>query len=144
MKKTLIALTLAAVAAPAAVLALRAQASAPAQAATATHEVKMYLEGANARFEPANLTVQRGDRIRFVTVNGGPHNVWFDPAKVPDAAEAALSAGMPNQMAPLAGPFVTAAGEAYTVSFANVPAGRYEVVCMPHMAMNMKGIITVQ
>jgi plastocyanin len=141
MKKTLIALTLAA-AAPAAVLALRAQPSAPA--AAATHEVKMFMEGANARFEPASITIQRGDRIRFVTMTGGPHNVWFDPANVPDAAEAALSAGMPNQMAPLAGPFVTAPGESYTVSFEGVPAGRYEVLCMPHTGLNMKGMITVQ
>lgn len=141
MKKPLIALLVAALAAPAAALALRAQAEAPPPE---THEVKMYMEGANARFEPANITVQRGDRIRFVTVNGGPHNVWFDPAKVPDAAEAALSAGMPNQMAPLAGPFVIEAGGSYTVSFAGVPAGRYEVLCMPHMGMNMKGVVTVQ
>jgi plastocyanin len=142
MKKTLIALTLAALAAPAAVLALRAQASAPA--AAATHEVKMFMEGANARFEPASITIQRGDRIRFVTMTGGPHNVWFDPDNVPDAAEAALSAGMPNQMAPLAGPFVTAPGESYTVSFEGVPAGRYEVLCMPHTGLNMKGTVTVQ
>jgi plastocyanin len=141
MKKMLIALAVAATAAPAAVLALRAQSQAPAQT---THEVKMYMEGANARFEPANLAVRRGDRVRFVTVTGGPHNVWFDPDAVPDAAEAALSAGMPNQMAPLAGPFVTEAGGSYTVSFAGVPAGRYEVLCMPHTGLNMKGIITVQ
>jgi plastocyanin len=141
MKKTLLTLLVAALAAPAAVLALRAQAAeAPAQT---THEVKMYMEGANARFEPANVTVRRGDRIRFVTVTGGPHNVWFDPEKVPAAAEAALSAGMPNQMAPLAGPFINA-GESYTVSFAGVPAGRYEVLCMPHTGLNMKGTITVQ
>lgn len=141
MKKTLLALLVAAMAAPAAALALRAQADAPAPA---THEVKMYMEGASARFEPASITIPRGDRIRFVTMTGGPHNVWFDPARVPDAAEAALSAGMPNQMAPLAGPFVTEPGESYTVSFAGVPAGRYEVLCMPHMGLNMKGVITVQ
>lgn len=141
MKKTLIALLAATLAAPAAGLALRAQPdAAPAQT---THEVKMYMDGPNARFEPANLTVRRGDRVRFVTVTGAPHNVWFDPEKVPDAAESALSAGMPNQMAPLAGPFV-AQGESYTVSFANVPAGRYEVLCMPHAGLNMKGTITVQ
>ena len=30
------------------------------------------------------------------------------------------------------------------MSFAGVPAGRYEYYCMPHMGMNMKGVITVQ
>ncbi|HST62731.1 MAG TPA: plastocyanin/azurin family copper-binding protein [Longimicrobium sp.] len=142
MKKILTAALVAALAAPVAVLALRAQAEAPA--AATVHEVKMYMEGANARFEPANVTIRRGDQVKFITVNGGPHNVWFDPARVPDAAEAALSAGMPNQMAPLAGPFVNEAGASYTVSFAGVPAGRYEVLCMPHTGLNMKGVITVQ
>jgi plastocyanin len=140
MKKTLLTLLVAAMAAPAAALALRAQAEAPA---AAVHEVKMYMEGASARFEPASITIRRGDQVRFVTVTGAPHNVWFDPAKVPDAAEAALSAGMPNQMAPLAGPFINE-GESYTVSFAGVPAGRYEVLCMPHTGLNMKGVVTVQ
>ena len=141
MKKILIPVLAAALAAPAAILATRAEAdAAPVQA---THEVKMYMEGANARFEPASITVRRGDRVRFVTVTGAPHNVWFDPEKVPDAAEAALSAGMPNQMAPLAGPFVNA-GESYTVSFEGVPAGRYEVLCMPHTGLNMKGTVIVQ
>lgn len=142
MKKTLITLLAAALAAPAAVLALRAQADVQAPAQT-THEVKMYMEGASARFEPASITIRRGDQVRFVTVTGAPHNVWFDPDRVPDAAEAALSAGMPNQMAPLAGPFVNA-GESYTVNFAGVPAGRYEVLCMPHTGLNMKGTIIVQ
>jgi plastocyanin len=141
MKRILLTVLVAALAAPAAVLALRAQAEAPA---AAVHEVKMYMEGANARFEPAAITIRRGDQVKFTTVTGGPHNVWFDPATVPDAAEAALSAGMPNQMAPLAGPFVTEAGASYTVSFAGVPAGRYQVLCMPHTGLNMKGVITVQ
>jgi len=141
MKKPLAAILLAALSAPAAGLALRAQAGPPAQT---THEVRMYMEGASARFEPARITIRRGDRVRFVTMTGGPHNVWFDPERVPDAAEAALSAGMPNQMAPLAGPFVTEPGESYTVSFAGVPAGRYEVLCMPHTGLNMKGTIIVQ
>ena len=142
MKKTLMTLLAAAIAAPSAALALRAQADAPQP--PATHEVRMVLEGTNARFEPANLTIRTGDRIRFTTVSGGPHNVAFDPAKVPDAAEARLSAGMPGQIQPLSGALVINAGDSYTVSFAGVPAGRYEYFCMPHMGMNMKGVITVQ
>ncbi|HEU0016336.1 MAG TPA: plastocyanin/azurin family copper-binding protein [Longimicrobium sp.] len=142
MKKTLITLLAAAMAAPVALLATRAHADAPP--VQTTHEVKMYMEGADARFEPATITIRRGDRIKFTTMTGGPHNVWFDPAKVPDAAERALAAGMPNQMAPLAGPFVMNPGDSYTVSFAGVPAGRYEVFCMPHTSLNMKGVVIVQ
>ena len=36
------------------------------------------------------------------------------------------------------------AGESYTMSFANVPAGKYVYICTPHLAMNMKGSVTVQ
>lgn len=142
MKKTLTALMLAALAAPAAVLATRGTADAappPAQ-----HEVRMIMEGTTARFEPANITIRSGDRIRFTTTSGGPHNVAFDPTKIPDAAEPRIAAGMPNPMSPLSGPFVINAGDSYTVTFAGVPAGRYEYFCLPHMGMNMKGVITVQ
>ena len=142
MKKTIAALLFAALAAPVALLATRSEADAappPAQ-----HEVRMVMEGTTYRFEPANLTIRAGDRVRFTTVSGGPHNVAFDPAKVPDAAEARISAGMPGQMSPLSGPFVINAGDSYTVTFAGVPAGRYEYFCLPHQAMNMKGVITVQ
>ncbi|HLM66126.1 MAG TPA: plastocyanin/azurin family copper-binding protein [Longimicrobium sp.] len=142
MKKTLLTLVVAALAAPAAVLASRSEADA---APTPTvHQVRMVMEGSAARFEPANLTVRSGDQVRFVTASGGPHNVAFDAAKVPDATEARLSAGMPNQIAPLSGPFVINAGDSYTISFAGVPAGRYEISCLPHQAMGMKGVVTVQ
>ena len=142
MKKSLTALMLAALAAPAAVLAARGEADAappPVQ-----HEVRMVAAGTTYRFEPANLTVRAGDRVRFTTASGGPHNVAFDPAKIPDAAEPRIAAGMPDQMSPLSGPFIINAGDSYTVSFAGVPAGRYEFYCLPHMAMSMKGVVTVQ
>ena len=141
MKKTLLALIVAAVLAPAAALTARAETSAPPPA---THEVRMILDGTSARFEPANLTIRSGDRVRFTTVSGGPHNVAFDPARVAGAARAALSAGMPGQIQPLSGALVLNAGESYTVNFSGVPAGRYEYFCMPHAGMNMKGVITVQ
>ncbi len=140
MQKKLALATLAGALALAAPLAFRAEADQP----PATHEVKMVMEGQSARFEPANLTIKAGDRIRFVNVSGGPHNVSFDPAKVPDDVERVLAAAMPDQIQPLWGALITAPNAAYTVSFANVKAGRYEYFCMPHMAMGMKGIITVQ
>ena len=142
MKTTMMTLAAAAVLVlPAVAMTARADAAPTA----AVHEVRMVLEGTSARFEPANLTIRRGDRIRFTTVSGGPHNVAFDPAKTPDAAEAALAAGMPGgNIGPLSGALVVNAGESWTMSFADVPAGRYEYFCMPHAGMNMKGVITVQ
>jgi plastocyanin len=141
MKKTLLALIAAAVLVPAAVMTAHAETPAPPPA---THEVKMILDGTSARFEPASLTIRAGDRVRFTTVSGGPHNVAFDPAKVPDAAEARLSAAMAGQIQPLSGALMMNAGDSYTIVFAGVPAGRYEYFCMPHAGMNMKGVITVQ
>jgi plastocyanin len=118
-------------------------ASAPTRPPT-THEVRMRVEGQSYHFEPSALNIHPGDRVRFINVSGGPHNVSFDPARVPDAAEAALSAGMPNQIQALWGPLLTEPNASYTVSFAGVPAGSYEFFCMPHMAMGMRGTITVR
>lgn len=117
---------------------------AAAPADPTVHEVRMVMEGQSYRFQPSSLTIKTGDRIRFINVSGGPHNVSFDPAQVPAAARAALSAGMPDQIQELWGPLMTEPNAAYTVSFAGVRAGRYDFFCMPHMAMGMRGTITVQ
>jgi plastocyanin len=126
-------------------------AAAPAAAAAtaapptgATHEVKMIGDASGYRFDPANLTVKQGDAVKFIMVSGGPHNVTFQ--NVTDAAaKAQLDANMPGQkMGELTGPMIMQPNEAYVVSFAKVPAGKYDFVCTPHAAMNMKGSITVQ
>jgi plastocyanin len=96
------------------------------------------------RFEPATITIKAGDGIKFINVSGGPHNVTFDPSKVPDDVEPVLSANMPNQMAPLSGPLLMNAMEAYIVSFAGVKPGTYEINCTPHLAMGMIMHVTVQ
>jgi plastocyanin len=51
---------------------------------------------------------------------------------------------MPNPIAALSGTMMTNPNETYTVSFAGVPAGTYHYYCVPHLALGMKGIITVQ
>ena len=109
-----------------------------------TVEVKMIGDATGYKFDPANLTVKQGDAVKFVMVSGGPHNVAFQ--NVTDAAaKAQLDANMPGQkLGELSGPFVMQPNEAYTISFAKVPAGKYDYICTPHAAMNMKGSITVQ
>ncbi|MCC6244949.1 MAG: cupredoxin domain-containing protein [Gemmatimonadaceae bacterium] len=109
-----------------------------------THEVKMYGDAQGYRFEPADLTIKAGDGIKFVFVNGGPHNVAFDPATVPAAGKAQLDANMPEKMGELSGKMLLAEGESYTISFAGVAPGTYDFNCTPHLAMNMKGKVTVQ
>lgn len=108
------------------------------------HEVRMVQEGSAYRFRPAALTVRPGDRVRFVMVSGGPHNVAFDAERVPGPARRALAAGMPDTIAPLAGPVLTEPGAGYTVSFDGVPPGTYPFLCMPHAAMGMRGTVTVR
>ena len=109
-----------------------------------THEVKMIGDEKGYRFEPANLTIKAGDGVKWEMVSGGPHNVAFDPAKVPADSKSQLMANMPNQMSELSSPMFMNPGEAYTISFANVKPGKYDYVCTPHLAMGMVGSITVE
>ena len=129
---------------PAATTTPAAGAVAMAPATGTTHEVKMIGDATGYKFEPANITVKSGDAIKFIMVTGGPHNVAF--TGVTDAAvKAQLDANMPGQhMGELSGPMLMQPNEAYIVSFAKVPAGKYEFNCVPHAAMNMKGSVTVQ
>lgn len=116
-----------------------------AQAATGqTHTVRMVGDAQGYRFEPASITIKQGDAVKWVFVSGGPHNVAFDANGIPSGAQAQLSANMPNQQGPLSSPMMMNVNEEYTVSFAGLPAGTYNYVCTPHLAMNMKGIVTVQ
>jgi plastocyanin len=106
------------------------------------HEVKMIGDGTTYKFDPANITIKAGDGIKFVMVSGGPHNVAF--LNVPEAAKAQLSANMPNQMKELTSQMMMTPNENYQMSFANIPAGKYDYHCEPHAAMNMVGSVTVQ
>ena len=109
-----------------------------------THVVRMVGDAQGYRYEPANITVKQGDGIRFDMVSGGPHNVAFNPADIPADVKPQLSANMPNQMTELSSPMMMNAGENYTISFANIKPGAYNYHCTPHLAMNMRGVITVE
>jgi plastocyanin len=125
-------------------------AGAPAGAATmapitgTTHEVKMVGDAQGYRFEPANLTIKAGDGIKFTTVSGGPHNVAFDPATIPTDVQGQLDANISEKMGQLSSALKMNPGESITVSFANIKAGKYPYHCTPHLALGMKGEITVQ
>jgi len=111
----------------------------------ATHEVKMVGDAKGYRFEPANITVKAGDGIKFTVVSGGPHNVAFDPATTPADSKAQLDANMgADKMGELSSALKTNPGESVTISFANVKPGKYPFHCTPHLALGMKGEITVQ
>jgi plastocyanin len=110
-----------------------------------THQVQMVIQGTSYLFVPANLTIRSGDGIRFINVSGGPHNVAFDATAIPANVKPQLVANMPDQaLGELSGRLLTQPNESYTVSFANIPAGTYPIFCTPHLAMGMRGQVTVQ
>lgn len=137
-----------------AVLALAAfaprAASRPAAPPT-VHTVRMLMDGPTPKFEPATLTIHVGDEVRFVNVSGGPHNISFDPATLPEGMGHMLEGSMPDQIQPLWGKLIDGPNASYTISFAGAKPGRYPYFCVPHMydrnggvATGMKGVIIVQ
>jgi plastocyanin len=122
-----------------------APSSAAAPAATGkTHDVNMVLDGSKYKFDPDHLTIQSGDVVRYHNKSGGPHNVSFWPDSIPSGAADVMKNNMPNQMAPLEGPLLTEPDATYEVSYAGAPKGVYNFYCLPHLALGMRGKVTVQ
>jgi plastocyanin len=120
-----------------------AEAMAPITGATKT--VNMVGDAKGYRFEPASFTVKQGDGVKFVVVSGGPHNVAFDPATIPPDVKSQLDANMgSDKMGELSSKLKMNPGESVTISFAKIKPGKYPYHCTPHLALNMKGVITVQ
>lgn len=130
---------------PAAEAAPAAGAVTMAPATGTVHEIKMLGDDKGYRFEPANLTIKSGDAIKFVALSGFPHNVAFVGTSLSPAVKSQLDANFgPARLAELSSQMYLSPNEGFTLSFANIPAGSYEYNCTPHLAMNMKGVITVQ
>lgn len=132
----------AAVAPPAGATTAAAPAVASTPATGKWHDVQMVGDEKGYRYEPANLTVKVGDGVRWVMVSGAPHNVQFE--NVAANAKSQLMANMPNQLTELGSPILLNANEKYEMSFNGVKPGKYNYICTPHLANNMKGSITVQ
>ncbi len=134
-----------AMAAPAAPAAAAPAAGAAAPITGKTVEVKMIGDDKGYRFEPANITIASGDGIKFLVVSGGPHNVAFDGTKLSAEAKAQLDASLgADKMAELSSAMKMNAGDVITVSFGGMKPGEYPYNCTPHLAMGMKGVITVK
>lgn len=135
-------------AAPAADQATAATATAAPVEATPTGagvDVDMVLEGTAYKYVPADITVKAGDAVRFHNKSGGPHNVAFDPKEIPAGSEAAVDAALgANKMGPLTGALLVEQDAVFTLNTAGMPAGKYAINCTPHMALGMKGTLTVQ
>ncbi len=127
-----------------------APASAPAATGTAAPitgkmiEIKMVGDAKGFRYEPSIITAKVGDGLKFVMESGGPHNVAFEAAMIPAGAAAQLDANFgTDKIGPLSSGLKMQPGEIITISLGGLPAGKYEFNCTPHLAMNMKGTLTI-
>jgi plastocyanin len=117
----------------------------PAAATTgALHDVQMLVtpEGQYI-YQPAALDIKVGDRVRWVNVSGGPHNVAFYENGIPAGARDLLNAAMADRMGDLTGALLFEPNAVYEISFVGAPAGTYEYFCTPHEMLGMKAQITV-
>jgi len=110
-----------------------------------THEVRMLGDADGYRYDPAEITANSGDSIRFVNVSGRPHNVSFDTATASAEFRAVMMRNMPDRLnESLSGKMLLVIGESYTISLQGVSPGTYDFHCLPHLAMNQRGRIIVR
>lgn len=95
-------------------------------------------------FRPNVVQARLGDTIRFVNGNGGPHNVAFAADSISAAARRMLARAMLGEkLGPVSGPLLFDPAEVYAfVVPKDLPAGRYPLLCVPHM-VNMRGELRV-
>lgn len=119
-------------------------ATAPA-ATTGAITVNMEYDGTTYKFVPNRIEAKAGDKIVFVNVSGGPHNVQFFADSIPAGAKAALDGAMlGDKLGELNGPLMTEPNQTYEISLAGLPVGDYKFTCTPHMAMNMNGHLVIK
>ncbi|HEY2376100.1 MAG TPA: plastocyanin/azurin family copper-binding protein [Gemmatimonadaceae bacterium] len=106
-------------------------------------DVKMLGDASGYRFDPATLTIKVGDAVRWTVVSGPPHNVTFWQDSIPTGGSTQLQSDMPQTIGPLTGPLLNTPNETYTIPFVKVPAGTYRYYCTPHLALGMRGKLTI-
>jgi len=118
---------------------------APATAPAGTlHEVQMLVTpDGQYVYQPATLFIKVGDRVRWVNVSGGPHNVAFHQSGIPGGAKDFLNATMAGRMGDLIGKLLFEPNAAYEISFVGAPVGTYEYFCTPHEMLGMNAQLTV-
>lgn len=88
-------------------------------------------------FQPNQVVVKPGDKVRFTMVDGGPHNVSFSDQSLPNGASMVL-----ENRGKLVGALLQAPSQTYEIQFTkDLPGGEYNFVCQPHAALGMKGKI---
>ena len=124
-------------------LGLSAIAVAPS-VAQQVHEIRMVERGkGEPRFDPASVTVRRGDVLLFRSESGGPHSVVFQGGGVSGPDRERLNEAMPRRAGDLSSPLLTDGSE-YRIVVPALTAGSYRFFCLPHKAYDMKGEVTVK
>jgi plastocyanin len=136
MSRTVLLAVTAALAVSAHALAAAAQSAGALPATAGSHLITVQLiesPGSQYAFQPAAITAQRGDTVRFVQASGAPHDVDFK--KMPKGAK--ITAGE-------AGPYLIDKGQSYNLVIdGRFVDGTYEFVCDPHEGVGMKGTLVV-
>ncbi|MEL6555470.1 MAG: plastocyanin [Cyanobacteria bacterium J06621_11] len=106
-----------------------------APAFAADHVVKMGSDGGLLQFEPATITIAKGDTVTWENNKMAPHNVIFDENGIPGGKEVADQ--LTNKQ------LTFAPGESYSSTF-DVEPGEYSYYCAPHRGAGMVGKVIVQ
>ena len=104
----------------------------PAFAADQT--VKMGSDGGLLVFEPATVTVSKGDTVTWENNKMAPHNVVFDANTIPGGKSTADK--LSNSK------LTFSPGESYSSTF-DVEPGEYTYYCAPHRGAGMVGKVIV-
>ncbi len=93
-------------------------------AQASTVEVKLGTDAGMLAFEPSNITISAGDKVKFVNNKLAPHNAVFDGHEDLSHTDLAF-----------------APGESWEKTFSD--PGTYEFYCEPHRGAGMVGKVVV-
>ncbi|MDP6322052.1 MAG: plastocyanin [Prochlorococcus sp.] len=91
----------------------------------ATVEVKLGSDSGMLAFEPSNIKIKAGDKIKFVNNNLAPHNAVFEGHDELSHTDLAF-----------------APGESWEETFST--EGNYDFYCEPHRGAGMVGTVVVE
>lgn len=109
------------------------------------HTVQMIGDKEGYYYEPAELTIQPGDKVVWEFVSGAPHDVNFNQEKYdwPQVPEGAYD--LLESKGKLAGKELNVMGQSYEIHFTEeYPTGTYKYVCTPHIASGMRGQLHIE
>ena len=95
------------------------------------------------RFSPARVTARPGDVLLFRAVSGTPHSIVFEGGRLSGPAHEALNGALSRRSGDLSSPLLSPDGAEYRVVVPALPPGRYEYLCLPHRAYDMRGVLQI-